>query len=646
MLRSGIFILAALSPLQTLAARTDGAPPTGRPDAVGLDLAVENGVGRPIRLIPGRQYFIDLIDLIATLEGDVDEGIDGLRTESFLSPLDWRGLGLFREEWLPADGGWMRRTTYRDAAWMTGPQSFTLERLNGQGDPAGDPIILDAGSAWEQSPFDAFAIRRPAVLQTATSCPEEGDCSGATFTQEGLFQVRNGGPDQSETFSIDEEISELRLTWSLLPSAPFTIPVSFEWSPAFDYGLHIDAVAIGLTKLDAIEPGDSITVRLTFSDGSGHALHPEGNLPTYRDFLEGRSGGLRYFDFRPGVLFFKDKNKEGVLLTALAGPEHRIRQVYSEVPLEDFFLRNQLVATRSRDGYYAEWQLIPSGDVLFGGAFGDPDLWDSPVSDTVTFHLPEDAEPGRYLFTVKARREYLGETSHAATELTLEVGDATETTDVWVGGCDSCHVGVMDMGELLHANDNTASCNICHAPLSFEPDNLLTYRVHYVHNVSHRYPAPKDDCRACHLTPLSIDRQSYLACLSCHMEYHGGAEDYGLYGRCADAVLCHPDHNFPHTEVFEYSDPPTPLNVDTRPTGSALSVPYRVTEEGPIRIRIYDVAGREVTRLLDGSQSRAGVHVAIWDGRDSRGADVPSGVYWARVETRTGTATSRLLVIR
>ncbi len=68
---------------------------------------------------------------------------------------------------------------------------------------------------------------------------------------------------------------------------------------------------------------------------------------------------------------------------------------------------------------------------------------------------------------------------------------------------------------------------------------------------------------------------------------------------------------------------------------------------GPVRIEIYDVQGKLVRRLLDGTPGVASAALR-WDGRDEHGRRLSSGRYWARV-TRlfgSGSATTPVLMLR
>ncbi|MBD3367771.1 MAG: T9SS type A sorting domain-containing protein [Candidatus Eisenbacteria bacterium] len=104
------------------------------------------------------------------------------------------------------------------------------------------------------------------------------------------------------------------------------------------------------------------------------------------------------------------------------------------------------------------------------------------------------------------------------------------------------------------------------------------------------------------------------------------------------------------TEVhFALLDPPTGVAGNAAPphrslraapnpfTGStSFTVPHGAT--APTSVTIHDVAGRLVRRLT----GRDGL---TWDGRDTSGRLLPSGVYFARA-TGTATARTRVLLLR
>lgn len=88
---------------------------------------------------------------------------------------------------------------------------------------------------------------------------------------------------------------------------------------------------------------------------------------------------------------------------------------------------------------------------------------------------------------------------------------------------------------------------------------------------------------------------------------------------------------------------PNPFNESTE-------IACELQRSSYVRIRIFDMLGREVRRLMDAGQS-AGRLVVPWDGDDEAGIAVPSGSYLCRVElqsdpTTTGAATAHVLMLQ
>jgi hypothetical protein len=65
---------------------------------------------------------------------------------------------------------------------------------------------------------------------------------------------------------------------------------------------------------------------------------------------------------------------------------------------------------------------------------------------------------------------------------------------------------------------------------------------------------------------------------------------------------------------------------EPNPFASSTLIRFEVAEAGHLRLAIYDAAGRLVRVLRDGAVV-PGSYTAQWDGRDARGAALPSGIY-------------------
>jgi flagellar hook assembly protein FlgD len=64
-----------------------------------------------------------------------------------------------------------------------------------------------------------------------------------------------------------------------------------------------------------------------------------------------------------------------------------------------------------------------------------------------------------------------------------------------------------------------------------------------------------------------------------------------------------------------------------------------------VTLVVFDVGGRRVRKLVEGPQP-AGRKAATWDGRDEKGLDVASGVYYARLTAPGYESTVKMILLR
>jgi hypothetical protein len=84
---------------------------------------------------------------------------------------------------------------------------------------------------------------------------------------------------------------------------------------------------------------------------------------------------------------------------------------------------------------------------------------------------------------------------------------------------------------------------------------------------------------------------------------------------------------------------------EPNPTYAGATLRYALPGAGRARLAVVDIAGREVIRLQDRAES-AGEHVLAWDGRDSDGRPLKSGVYFVRMQARDVSRIQKLVVAR
>jgi hypothetical protein len=98
------------------------------------------------------------------------------------------------------------------------------------------------------------------------------------------------------------------------------------------------------------------------------------------------------------------------------------------------------------------------------------------------------------------------------------------------------------------------------------------------------------------------------------------------------------------------SAPPIPVKPSLascrpNPFRSHTQISYALPTAGNVSLRVYDVTGRTVRTLASGFQ-RAGSYSVSWDARDSRGKQVPYGIYFYRLDTPGFRSVKKAVVTR
>jgi len=473
---------------------------------VGLSFFFQNGVARPIAFRGNPARFLQEIDISESVVTTTDQGIQPLIDDSAVSGMDWRGVTQVEEIWIPGlDGTFTRERYYRNARWMENPGTFTVHALDAQGQELGPTLVAHAGRDDRRSPQDDDWTRRFNARQLTPGCPAIGNCSGATsFTAEALIQLRDALHPEQDARTIPTSATTLRLEFDQLPQKHYDVSVSHESATELPYGYGFQVSLAPISSPPNGQyylPGDSVDLRVTFSDGDGHRLYPEGSLPTYAaQFARTDTAGLRYLDILlKDRLYYALKHRESNLFVVLSGPTDKLKTPQTVVDPSLLFLPQVPFATRAVDGYTAVGATVPSAGITFGG-LSDPSLWNLPVSDVVTFTIPADAEAGTYIAAVKARREFGGEALNRAGDAEIQVGQPQHSGFTPKTACTSCHSEERtQFSTILHGIGDRRACFGCHSSLGIEPDNALDIRVHTIHDRSDRFGADIRNCSNCHL---------------------------------------------------------------------------------------------------------------------------------------------------
>ena len=81
-------------------------------------------------------------------------------------------------------------------------------------------------------------------------------------------------------------------------------------------------------------------------------------------------------------------------------------------------------------------------------------------------------------------------------------------------------------------------------------------------------------------------------------------------------------------------------------SGAAAGLRVSTSQNGTLRIRVFNVSGRLVRTLVDTREIAAGTHKFQLQEGQNPGVRIAAGVYFFRVEAKEGTLTGRLVVPR
>lgn len=87
-----------------------------------------------------------------------------------------------------------------------------------------------------------------------------------------------------------------------------------------------------------------------------------------------------------------------------------------------------------------------------------------------------------------------------------------------------------------------------------------------------------------------------------------------------------------------YQNYPNPFNPST-------TIEFQLPEAAHVHLRIYDILGREVRTLVN-ERFSSGIHRIHWDGRNSEGTGVASGVYLYRFRAKNFVSVKKSVLIR
>jgi flagellar hook assembly protein FlgD len=83
---------------------------------------------------------------------------------------------------------------------------------------------------------------------------------------------------------------------------------------------------------------------------------------------------------------------------------------------------------------------------------------------------------------------------------------------------------------------------------------------------------------------------------------------------------------------------PNPFNPET-------AIPFSIPEPSLVMINIYDITGREINQIVH-EYLGSGFYTRKWNGQNSKGKPVSTGVYYYSIETKLFTKFKKMILLK
>lgn len=136
-------------------------------------------------------------------------------------------------------------------------------------------------------------------------------------------------------------------------------------------------------------------------------------------------------------------------------------------------------------------------------------------------------------------------------------------------------------------------------------------------------------------TLYDLNADGTLECVITRYNYPSFNEyDLLVYNTGVTGVIANPiPMNFKVEQNF-----PNPFNPST-------TIRYSISEDAKVKIIIFNTNGEQITTLVN-EQLSAGEHEIIWNGTNSSGTRVPTGVYFYQLFTNQKSETKKMLLLQ
>jgi len=92
-------------------------------------------------------------------------------------------------------------------------------------------------------------------------------------------------------------------------------------------------------------------------------------------------------------------------------------------------------------------------------------------------------------------------------------------------------------------------------------------------------------------------------------------------------------------EYALYQNYPNPFNPTT-------NITYQIKEKSNVTLEIYDILGRRIASVINNVVQDPGQHIVTWNGTNSFGIKVASGIYIYRIRARDFISSKKMILLK
>lgn len=141
----------------------------------------------------------------------------------------------------------------------------------------------------------------------------------------------------------------------------------------------------------------------------------------------------------------------------------------------------------------------------------------------------------------------------------------------------------------------------------------------------------------------SLEGQNLASCAILHDRDNDGDLDVTATDEGDDVVILF--ENVSPNSIFETKNIPFEWTVSPNPFSEQVSMKIQLTETEDINISIYDIQGKRIKNLYDGTPLLGQAQIT-WNGTNEVGVKLESALYFAVIETKAGVFAKQLFLVK